>query len=111
MLPARAQGYSRRALEYASAKDFCSIFRQDMDILYWLALALTGDAGKAEQCFVAGCVQGVGPFLEPTCCYQERDPAHLASVSRDQRRAGTPFARGVGIAGRDTCRTYEPAAV
>jgi DNA-directed RNA polymerase specialized sigma24 family protein len=54
-------------LEYASAKDFCSIFHQDMDVLYWLALALTGDAGKAEQCFVAGldeCIQGNAVFKE-----------------------------------------------
>ena len=67
MVSARADGYSRRALEYASAKDFCSIFHQDMDVLYWLALALTGDAGMAEQCFVAGldeCIQGNAVFRE-----------------------------------------------
>ncbi|HKF20378.1 MAG TPA: hypothetical protein VKE93_02350 [Candidatus Angelobacter sp.] len=67
MLPARAEGYSRRALEYASAKDFCSIFHQDMDVLYWLALVLTADAGKAERCFAAGldeCIDGNAVFKE-----------------------------------------------
>src|SRR5215471_12987847 len=67
MLPARAEGYSRRALEYASAKDFCSIFHQDMDVLYWLALVLTADAGKAERCFAAGldeCISGNAVFKE-----------------------------------------------
>src|SRR6516225_6532078 len=67
MLPARPDGYSRRALEYASARDFCSIFHQDMDVLYRLALALTGDAGQAEQCFVAGldeCIEGNAVFKE-----------------------------------------------
>jgi DNA-directed RNA polymerase specialized sigma24 family protein len=54
-------------LEYASARDFCSIFHQDMDVLYRLALALTGDAGQAEQCFVAGldeCIEGNAVFKE-----------------------------------------------
>jgi hypothetical protein len=61
MLLDRTDGYSRRALEYASAKDFCSIFHQDMSSLYRLALTLTVDEAQAEQCFVAGlkeCVEG-----------------------------------------------------
>ncbi len=67
MLSARTDGCSRRALEYASANDFCRIFGQDMDLLYWLALALTADAGKAEQCFVAGldeCIEGNAVFKD-----------------------------------------------
>jgi DNA-directed RNA polymerase specialized sigma24 family protein len=54
-------------LEYASAQDFCRIFHQDMAVLYWLALALTADAAKAEQCFVAAldeCVGGNAVFKE-----------------------------------------------
>src|SRR5262249_14459056 len=67
MLSARTDGYSRRALEYVSASDFCRIFEQDMDLLYWLALALTADAGKAEQCFFAGldeCIKGNAVFKQ-----------------------------------------------
>ena len=63
----RIDGLLGRASEYASAKDFCGIFRQYMDVLYWLALALTADAGKAEQCFVAGldeCMAGNAVFRE-----------------------------------------------
>ena len=61
MLLHQRDGYSGRASEYASAEDFCRIFHQDMHVLYSLALALTADAVKAEQCFVAGldeCVSG-----------------------------------------------------
>lgn len=39
--------------EYATADDFGRIFDQDMHSLFRLALVLTGDHEKAEQCFVA----------------------------------------------------------
>jgi DNA-directed RNA polymerase specialized sigma24 family protein len=39
--------------EYATAADFCRIFSQDLNSLFLLALLLTGDHEKAEQCFVA----------------------------------------------------------
>lgn len=39
---------------YATGSDFCRIFRDDMQSLYLLALVLTADQEKAEQCFVAG---------------------------------------------------------
>lgn len=39
--------------EYATADDFGRIFDQDMHSLFLLALVLTGDHEKAEQCFVA----------------------------------------------------------
>ena len=38
--------------EYATAADFCRIFGEDMNSLFLLALLLTGDHEKAEQCFV-----------------------------------------------------------
>lgn len=43
-------GYGR---EYASPADFCAIFSQDMDRLYWLALVLTGSHETAQRCFLA----------------------------------------------------------
>ena len=39
---------------YATHGDFCRVFSEKMDKLYLLALLLTADGGKAEQCFVAG---------------------------------------------------------
>jgi DNA-directed RNA polymerase specialized sigma24 family protein len=42
------------ATEYATREDFCRVFNENLDSLYQLAYLLTGDAGKAEHCFVAG---------------------------------------------------------
>jgi DNA-directed RNA polymerase specialized sigma24 family protein len=43
-----------KEMEYATSADFCKIFDKDMNSLYLLSLLLTGDHGKAEQCFVEG---------------------------------------------------------
>jgi len=43
-----------RALAYATRADFQRIFTEDMGTLHLLALLLTADARKAEECFVAG---------------------------------------------------------
>lgn len=40
--------------DYAIVEDFQRIFEENMASLYRLALLLTGDHDKAEQCFVAG---------------------------------------------------------
>jgi DNA-directed RNA polymerase specialized sigma24 family protein len=40
--------------EYATVEDFQTIFEENMTRLYLLALLLTGDHDKAEQCFIAG---------------------------------------------------------
>jgi hypothetical protein len=56
-----------RAEEYASSADFCRIFKKEMTSLYCLALALTADECKAEQCFVAGleeCIAGNAVFKD-----------------------------------------------
>jgi hypothetical protein len=39
---------------YAVPGDFCRIFTEDQTALYLLALVLTADSEKAEQCFVTG---------------------------------------------------------
>jgi hypothetical protein len=52
---------------YATCADFCRIFAEDMKNLYLLALVLTADSEKAEQCFVAGlddCTAGNQVFKE-----------------------------------------------
>jgi DNA-directed RNA polymerase specialized sigma24 family protein len=47
-----AEWVSRRG--YATWEDFCAIFEEEMDILYSLALLLTGgDEATAERCFLA----------------------------------------------------------
>jgi len=40
--------------EYATVQDFRNVFTEEMNKLHLLALLLTGDEAKAEQCFVAG---------------------------------------------------------
>lgn len=40
--------------KYATSEDFCRVFTQNLNGFYHLALLLTGDPEKAEQCFVAG---------------------------------------------------------
>src|ERR1700687_1903475 len=42
------------ANKYAGVEDFRQVFSDDRDVLHRLALLLTGDKEKAEQCFVAG---------------------------------------------------------
>src|SRR5215472_4358402 len=52
---------------YATCADFCRIFAEDMKDLYLLALVLTADSEKAEQCFVSGlddCTSGNQVFKE-----------------------------------------------
>ena len=40
--------------EYASSSDFCRIYIEQMNSLYLLALLLTAEPQKAEQCFLSG---------------------------------------------------------
>jgi hypothetical protein len=56
-----------KADEYATAQDFCKIFTEEVQSLYLLALMLTGDHDRAEQCFVAAlsdCQYGRDVFKE-----------------------------------------------
>jgi DNA-directed RNA polymerase specialized sigma24 family protein len=64
-----------RALEYATREDFAAIFSNDMSTLHTLALLLTADQGKAEQCFVAGLeesIQGNPVFREWARAWSKR---------------------------------------
>jgi hypothetical protein len=52
---------------YTNSSDFCRVFQEDMNGLYLLALLLTADRDKAEQCFVSGLedsVEGSAVFKE-----------------------------------------------
>ncbi|HEY6308802.1 MAG TPA: hypothetical protein VI488_20365 [Candidatus Angelobacter sp.] len=50
---------SDRVLEYATRNDFAAIFNDDMSALHTLALLLTADQAKAEECFVAGLEESI----------------------------------------------------
>ena len=52
---------------YATVDDFRRIFSEGMSDLYLLALLLTADARKAEQCFVAG----IGDSVEGNRVFKE----------------------------------------
>ena len=43
-----------RSNEYATGSDFCRIYLEQTNHLYLLALLLTADPQKAEQCFLSG---------------------------------------------------------
>lgn len=56
-----------RTTRFTAGADFCRIFMEDMKGLYLLALILTADSAKAEQCFVSGlddCAAGNQVFKE-----------------------------------------------
>jgi DNA-directed RNA polymerase specialized sigma24 family protein len=63
------------ANEYVPGEDFYRVFTENLDGLYQLALLLTGDPEKAEQCFVAGLEDSVKagpPFKEWTHSWAKR---------------------------------------
>jgi hypothetical protein len=69
----RSAGKSRD--EYAAHSDFCAVFRQQLDCLYWLALILTGDELKAEECLLKAldsCVTGSLVFKESAVAWSRR---------------------------------------
>lgn len=53
--------------EYATRRDFCRLFSENLGSLYQLSYLLTGDDEKAQQCFVAGledCVKANNVFKD-----------------------------------------------
>src|SRR5215472_13524194 len=69
MMTLKAMGHNSRhsSAQYATCADFSRIFAKDMKNLYLLALVLTADSVKAEQCFVSGlddCITGNQVFRE-----------------------------------------------
>lgn len=60
---------------YATTEDFRQVFTDNLDGLYRLALLLTGDTEKAEQCFVQGiedCVDSNLVFKEWALAWAKR---------------------------------------
>jgi hypothetical protein len=62
---------SAQSNEYATSRDFCRIFVEQMDSLFLLSLLLTADIQKAEQCFLSGFEGSVNSN------YVFRERAHL----------------------------------
>lgn len=61
--------------DFASHSDFCAIFLQQLDRLYSLALILTGDEPKAEECLLAAldsCAEGSPVFKESAVAWSRR---------------------------------------
>ena len=59
-MPQATQVARNESGAYATHADFCRIFSEEMDRLYLLALLLTADRAKAEQCFVRGIGDSAG---------------------------------------------------
>jgi len=53
LLFARHDTRASKETNYATATDFCDLFKKEMGRYYLLALMLTGDANAAEKCFAA----------------------------------------------------------
>ena|SRR5215467_10553404 len=61
--------------DYATHSDFCAIFREQLDSLFFLALLLTGDEPSAEKCFLAAfdsCAEGNLVFKESAMGWSRR---------------------------------------
>jgi hypothetical protein len=63
------------ANEYATARDFCSVFAAHLNDLYQLSLLVAGSHERAEHCLIAGfedCVRANGVFKEWARCWAKR---------------------------------------
>jgi hypothetical protein len=61
--------------DFASHSDFCAIFIQQLECLYSLAVILTGDELRAEECLLAAldsCAEGSTVFKESAIAWSKR---------------------------------------
>jgi hypothetical protein len=61
-MSAQVQIVDDAGTRYAAPTDYCRIFSEEMDSLYFLAFLLTADQHIAEQCFVSGLGECVNRF-------------------------------------------------
>ncbi len=81
----------------AVSRDFCRIFAEDMDALYWFSFLLTADEEKAEQCFVSGledCAEENRVFKEWARSWARR------AILQNAIRLVQPQAEQVAVYGR-----------
>jgi hypothetical protein len=110
--------------EYTVAGDFCRIFAENTNGLYWLSFLLTADSAKAEQCFVSGledCLEANRVFKDWAESWARRtiiqnairvmrpSPDHAGPLSAwIQRPAGTEApGSNVPLAGLLRLKTFE----
>jgi DNA-directed RNA polymerase specialized sigma24 family protein len=92
----------------ATRTDFCRIFRDDMKSLYLLALVLTADHEKAEQCFVAGLadsVEGNAVFKEWAASWARR------TITEKAIRMVRPRSSESGVSSRNADHATKPAEI
>jgi DNA-directed RNA polymerase specialized sigma24 family protein len=90
-----------KRVDYAMPSDFCQMFDDHLDRFYTLALLLTADHHKAEQCLVAGLedsLQGNPVFREWAQSWAKR------AVIKNAIRIISPLRRETGTA----TRPHEP---
>lgn len=79
---------------YAVTDDFCKIFAEQTDSLYLLALLLTGDHARAQECFVAAlhdCLRAKTVFGDWAQSWARRTVVRKAIEAIDPRRTrGNP---------------------
>lgn len=66
---------SKGSSDFAAPSDFCAIFVQQLDRLYSLALVLTGDESRAEECLLVAldsCAEGSPVFKESAVAWSRR---------------------------------------
>lgn len=79
--------------DYATHLDFCAVFLQQLDRLYSLALILTGDELRAEECILAAfdsCEQRNLVFKESAVSWSRRTVIKIAIRSVSPAPFGTP---------------------
>jgi DNA-directed RNA polymerase specialized sigma24 family protein len=77
---------------YAAHSDFCAVFLQHLDRLYSLALILTGDEFRAEECLLAAldsCEQRDLVFKESVVSWSRRAVIKIAIRSMSPAPFGT----------------------
>jgi len=73
--PRKVRSAGKGRGDYATHSDFCAVFLQQVDRLYSLALILTGDELRAEECLLAAldsCVEGSLVFKESAVAWSRR---------------------------------------
>lgn len=79
--------------DYATHSDFCAVFLQQLDRLYSLALILTGDELRAEECLLAAfdsCEQRNLVFKESAVSWSRRTVIKIAIRFMSPAPFGTP---------------------
>jgi DNA-directed RNA polymerase specialized sigma24 family protein len=97
---------------YATRRDFCRIFENDMNRLYLLSFLLTGDHATAEHCFVGGlhiAQEGNHVFKEWADAWARR--TIILNAIRMIRPRATSGNRSVESRGGVAGHTAEPAEI